>query len=99
MKQFLAPSGYHVLQEIIDSLEVFKTAFDNEDITALTSHYMDSAKLISKLLPFITNKEVSKMLADAASRSVSLAKRLANGGDRNDVAEFENQLALQMSSS
>lgn len=93
-KKFIEPSGHHILQEIIESLKPFDEALNNGDLSAAESGYLMAAKSVTDLLPHITNKKMFEMWSAAGNGCASLAKVLANGGDLNDVAKFEKQLAL-----
>lgn len=99
MKKFVEPSGYHILQDIIDSVQPYEVAFDNSDLSTLQSLYLAVAKSAFELLPHITNKELSNMWHEVAADCVFISKIIANGGaNLNIIANIEKEHMAMISS-
>lgn len=88
MKKFFEPSGYKILQELINSSKQYDGILIKNDLTALESLYRISAKLFLELSSHITNTKLSTANSELANACVQIAMVLENGGDYNDVADF-----------
>lgn len=88
MKSFIEPSGFEILQEIIDSLIPYEEAMSKDDLPGLESLYRTSAKSFIELLPHITSSKLSKATSDLAQACLVLADTLENGGGFRDIHAF-----------
>lgn len=89
VKKFVKPSGYYLLQGVLDSLESYDKALINGDYPALISLYHNSAIGSIELFSHITNKKFLNTMYDVANGCISIAKKLENGGNVHDVAHAE----------
>lgn len=89
MEKFIEPSGHSILQDLIDSLKQYDVALSNEDLSTLEILYLTSAKWELELLPFTETIKFSNTLTNAANACKSISRILKNGGNLNDVANFE----------
>lgn len=95
VKEYTEPSGHSILQEILNTKPPFEKAFVDGDLSALKSLYRVIAKLGFDLLPHVKYKKLANLAFYASSECMSLAQKLGNGADLNDVANFENQLPMK----
>lgn len=91
MGNFIEPSGHRILQNLINSLKQYDAALSNRDLFTLETLYLTSAKWEFELLPFTNSIKFSNTLTNAANACKSISRIIANGGNLNDVANFEKQ--------
>lgn len=97
LKKFVKPSGHEILHELIESLGQYDKAFGDGDLPALKYLYHNSVKLVMELLPHVTDSKVYDIWYGIANMCESASKRLASGGNLNDVAKMEKQHQIKLS--
>lgn len=97
LKQFIKPSGHEILRELIESVGQYDKAFGDGDIPTLKILYHNSVKLALELLPHVTDSKVYDIWLGIANMCESASKKVADGGNLDDVAKMEKQRRIKLS--
>lgn len=96
IKAYTDPSGYGLIQEVIDSLNSYHKDYTTNNLSDLLSLWKSSGEAFKKLVPHIMNEKLSAALADVGNQCIQRPEVLKNGNTLDAAAYFVEKLAHQL---
>ena len=89
LKPYTEQSGYEYLNELIESVDSYDTAFRKHDLPAIAELYIQSIKLLRELARHLNNEKYATRISFVADECEKVLKKLkAKGASLKDIVEF-----------